>query len=416
MLLVRTKDTYAMSSKIKMKTLHICRHLPQKISWTQQLFAHKVCQVKAHYLFQSDIRNPVNVYQHGGLSHCCHRFFCTSRNSYIFWKIPNKVPAHQKVTGNTQQHDGRSLLDRYIFVKTLYNFYADVPNGIILDTAYADSRPGDDFDTSVPVVVGLHDTPGSHHDLVPLLSNFAKMGCRTIAPTFPGHGDTLGMMSGFDDVFSQSTIEKATFIQDFLVDLGIDRVDLLVGVGAACYPMMHLCVAETTSKFYRSMAVISPWPFQRPRYEPNQELTKRISDLWDRPFFRTPIKMMLPAYKVGEIEDSRDKITAAYLLNNLDLAEASMLALAVGSMNLPRVVVYGEMDHAVEKELYLDVLDRLSIPNNNVSVFKGRLDSPRLPGALVFPDEGYDLHRKQAGVVSAFLLELVQLFHPQIRF
>lgn len=98
-----------------------------------------------------------------------------------------KVPAEGNLMTSMPQHDGKSLLHRYIFVKTLHNFYEDVPGGIILDTAYADSRPGDDFDPAVPVIVGLHDTPGSHQDLIPLLSTFAKLGCRTIAPTFPGN-------------------------------------------------------------------------------------------------------------------------------------------------------------------------------------------------------------------------------------
>ena len=114
------------------------------------------------------------------------RKFSSSRSLSSFWNLKNPSVTYFQEGSSSSLHDGLSLLDRYIFVKTLVNFYEDVPDGIILDTAYADSRPGEEFDPAVPVIVGVHDTPGSHSELESILRTFAKVGCRTIAPTFPG--------------------------------------------------------------------------------------------------------------------------------------------------------------------------------------------------------------------------------------
>lgn len=40
---------------------------------------------------------------------------------------------------------------------------------------------------------------------------------------FIGHGDTQGILPGFDDAFCQSTAEKAVFVHDFLGSLEIKR-------------------------------------------------------------------------------------------------------------------------------------------------------------------------------------------------
>ncbi|GFO26811.1 hydrolase/acyltransferase-like protein [Plakobranchus ocellatus] len=346
----------------------------------------------------------------------CRRKFSSSPCLPLLWDIKNTNVTYFQEGSNLPLHDGLSLLDRYIFVKTLVNLYEDVPDGIILDAAYADSRPGEDYDPAVPVIVGIHDTPGSHADLLPILSTFAKVGCRTIAPTFPGHGNTQGLMRGFDDVFSHSTLERAMFLQDFLDTLGIEKVDLMIGVGAGCYPTLRLCAGSESYDMYKSMALISPWPLKRPRYEANSDLIKSIQFMWDRPFFRLPAKLLLPAYKVGNVQTVREKLTSAYLLGNLDLAEASSLAFTAVTLNLPRLLLFGDLDPEVEPELYLDFAQQLEIPPENIRAFSGKLGVPVLPGALSFTDGGYNLHLEHPGIISAYLMNLVQLFRPHIHF
>ncbi|XP_055900203.1 uncharacterized protein LOC106051918 [Biomphalaria glabrata] len=343
------------------------------------------------------------------------RKLSTTRSIAIFWKDKISVQDTNKMNNSHTSHDGKSLVNRYIFVQTLDQFYEDVPDGIILDTAYADSRPGEAYDKYVPVVLGLHDTPGTHHDLLPILGTFAKLGCRTIAPTFPGHGETQSLMRGLDNVFCHSTIERALFVHNFLNELDIRRVDMVVAIGAACYPALRLCAGGDLTNFYRSMALISPWPLTRKRYEANIELARRIQYLWDNPLLRPPVRLLLPSYKDGKSQTIREKVTSAYLLNNLNLPEAAGFALAAGILNVPRFVMFGECDHEVEKNLYYDFVDKMEIPKANISTYKGKLDFPKLPGAMAFPEDNYDIHMEHPGVISISLLSLLKLFYPNIQ-
>ncbi|GFR86367.1 hydrolase/acyltransferase-like protein [Elysia marginata] len=396
---------------------HLCR-IKTAISCVQMMGSCRTLSVMSNPLLLLSCNNKYRsrICKHiRGLRNlkAFHRKFSVSPKLSNFLKDPT-VTYFQEGSSPTL-HDGLSLLDRYIFVKTLVNLYEDVKDGIILDTAYADSRPGEDYDPAVPVIVGVHDTPGSHSDVVSILSTFAKVGCRTIAPTFPGHGNTQGLMRSFDDIFSHSTLERAVFLQDFLDTLGIEKVDLMIGVGAGCYPTLRLCAGVDSNNMYKSMALISPWPLTRPRYETNTDLVQSIQYLWERPFFRGPARLLLPAYKVGGVRTVREKVTSAYLLGNLDLAEASSLAFTAVTMNLPRLLLFGDLDPEVEPELYLEYAQQLEIPPENIRAFNGKLEAPALPGALSFTDAGYDLHLKHPGIISAYLLHLVQLFRPHIR-
>ena len=111
----------------------------------------------------------------------------TQNIAQTYFDIHKQFPANlQKKDSQSALHDGKSVVDRFIFVKTLCEFYEDFQEGIILDASYTDSRPNADWDSSTPIVLALHDTPGSHQELKPLLNTFAKLGCRTIAPSFPG--------------------------------------------------------------------------------------------------------------------------------------------------------------------------------------------------------------------------------------
>lgn len=222
-------------------------------------------------------------------------------------------------------------------------------------------------------------------------------------------------MAGFNDVFTQSTQERSHFVIDFLLDLEIQRVDMLVGVGASCYTVLQLAALYDLPIKFNSIALISPWSLSSPRSQDEQEIAKKLQKFWDRPFYRSPVKVILPKYKIGRGKTTEEKVAMAYLLNNLDLGELVGVSLAITANNIPRTVIFGEQDPEVNKEQHYELLQTLNIPERNVFSFKGKLDAPRLPGALVFPNGGYDLHLQQSSVISLYLLNLIQLFHPQIQ-
>lgn len=139
---------------------------------SSQHYYSLLCSDCLHKNKLSHIKTPIRNEKTSMLLFNQRRIFLTHQNS-----LKEK---------SSHIHDGKSLLDRFVYVKTLNDFYEDVPNGIVYDTAYADSRPNEEWDSSMPVIVGLHDSPGDHSDLVSFLDFFAKVGCRAVCPTFPG--------------------------------------------------------------------------------------------------------------------------------------------------------------------------------------------------------------------------------------
>ena len=89
-------------------------------------------------------------------------------------------------TGESQNTQTSLLRQRFIYVQTSVNRWEDVPGGVMFDTAYLDSAPGDRINPAVPLIVSLHSTPGSFYDVLPVLEACVKAGCRVLAPAFPG--------------------------------------------------------------------------------------------------------------------------------------------------------------------------------------------------------------------------------------
>jgi len=327
--------------------------------------------------------------------------------------IPGKF---EKTDPGSTLHDGRSVLDRFIFSKTLTNFYEDWKEGIVLDTAYADSQPNSDWSPSIPVVLALHDTPGCHNDLTPTLNTFAKLGCRVIAPSFPGHGLTQGVVASHDDIFTNSSAERALFVQDFLGNLGIERVDLIIGYGAASYTVLYLVSHLMDENFYRSFSLISPWLLTRPRYDPDSKLSNWLQSLWDRPMIRSPISLGMKAVSLGNAKTTQEKVNIAYVINNLDLEEAGGCAMALGATKIPRTVIFGGKDNETSKEEYLKLCEELAIPEQNIVAFQDKKKvTPLLPGGLVFPEGGYDLQSQHSVAITLYLQQIVSLYHPLVK-
>lgn len=124
--------------------------------------------------------------------------FCLRGHVFRYFgtnKIYSKILSHRSVSSTSKYSHSHSveansqssiLRQRFIFVQTSVGRWLDIPTGVFLDVAYLDSAPGDKINPSVPVVVGLHSTPGSFYDLEPVLEACAKSGCRVLAPSFPG--------------------------------------------------------------------------------------------------------------------------------------------------------------------------------------------------------------------------------------
>lgn len=307
------------------------------------------------------------------------------------------------------------LWQRYIYVHTSIDRWEDIPGGVYFDAAYLDSSPGDKYNPAVPLVVGLHSTPGSFYDLQPVLEAFVKAGCRVVAPAFPGLGYTGGLQKQHDDVFTHSTDEKAEFVRDFLLNLGIKKADLLIAHGAAGYTALRLSGGIDTASMFKSAAFISPWPLQPFSATRRQNLLALLRDIWDIPFHR-PIARRLSWFvptssKAGPLE----RITTVYTLQNVDFSEAGGLAFTLNNTNFPRVMFFAEDDDYVEPQLSYQLAELMGIEPARITKFTGQLERDQLnmfPSCMVFDKGGHHLQQTQAGIITPVLLNLLKSVRP----
>lgn len=398
----------------------ILRQIVKKICSTFVLFhtCRQLTKSLPRLLSQTELRHvhfPIET-----------RSFCTSRQHSVqrFPYLSSSKTKRNSAPISAQGADSNDIVNaqktllwlRYIYVQTSIERWADIPGGVFLDAAYLDSAPGDKYNPAVPVVVGLHSTPGSFYDLQPVLETFVKSGCRVVAPSFPGHGYTEGLQSQYNDVFTHSTDEKSEFVRDFLLNLGIEKVDLLIAHGAAGYTALRLTGGPDTTKMFKSSALISPWPLQPFSAMKRRNLLQLLYDMWDIPLYRPMAKPLSWFFPTAVKGGATERITTVYTLKNINFSEVGGMAVALSAANFPCAVFFAEDDNYVEPALIYQLADLLGIRNENITKFTGRLDKGQLdtfPSCMVFEKGGQQqLQQTQAGIIAPVLLNLLKSVRP----
>ena len=117
-----------------------------------------------------------------------HKIYgCTcSKNLHLVRSATSNTSLQNNTQNTVDRKNVRELASRFLYVKSCVDYWVEFPMGVVFDTAYLDSHPAVGFNPDMPVLVALHDSPGSSTDLVPLLQPFVNLGYRVIAPDFPG--------------------------------------------------------------------------------------------------------------------------------------------------------------------------------------------------------------------------------------
>lgn len=142
--------------------------------------------------------------------------------------------------------------DTYTNRRDKYIFKNCPKQGVKIDVTYADSSSTGT--SKLPVVLALHGAPGSFEDFKAIFQHFATKSeshVRVISPNFPDMAftDATG-------AFRHSTDEKAEFIRDFLKQLDIEKVDVVVMHSAATYPCLKLWKQQPD--LFKSLMIMNP--------------------------------------------------------------------------------------------------------------------------------------------------------------
>ena len=144
---------------------------------------------------------------------------------------------------------------------------------------------------AIPTILGIHDTPGSHKDLLPILEPFAMEGHRIVILNMPGNGYSEVKGKKEKLFFTHSTEERTEFLIKFLSDLDILRVDLAVGHGSGVGPLTMLMASVN---IFRSALFLCPMPgLQFPESFGKMKHVHTMLKLYDRPIFKLPLSLIM---------------------------------------------------------------------------------------------------------------------------
>ncbi|XP_046573829.1 uncharacterized protein LOC124281858 [Haliotis rubra] len=331
--------------------------------------------------------------------------------------------SHSRFSGHSNTPD-LQLPVRYLYIHTSIGRWADIPDGLVFDVGYGDSMPDKQWTRATPTVLGLHSSPGSHKDLAPLLEPFVKLGCRVIAPNFPGFDYTEGIIAPYNDVFTHSTDEKAEFIRDFLNNLGVESVDLVIGHGSACNPLLRLATTKETAHLFKAAVLISPWPHRQFQGINPYSLHQRISSLWDRPALRFMCRLLArrAAKSLGlQGHSINDVIRTSQTVANIGFDEIAGLLIAADMLMLPCAVFYSAGDKFIEEHIYREFIQLMGIGDDREMLVgeDGKICAGAtvegFPKTLRFESGGQDLHTRYPGLINAMSWSLLQHVRPEAR-
>ncbi|XP_014772930.1 uncharacterized protein LOC106871135 [Octopus bimaculoides] len=276
---------------------------------------------------------------------------CSSRSRTIFTR-----PQHSQLSTTLNGAEPKDWMSsalpmRYVFVTTSESIWEDIPDGFVFDTGYVDSHAGSPYDPKIPLILAVHNLMSSHEDLIPLLAPLVLKNYRVIAVNLPSSIYTNGVGLGHDDGFLHSTTENAEFIFDFLKELKIPKVDVLLGHGTGCYPVVRLCAGHD---LFKSAALISPaGHLPCPGVQPHLRY-KLFTEVWDVPYLRPFAKVFVYLWKLKDAYreyTTESVIRGFFIINGIDFNSIGGYLVSMKSKEVPVGVLYCKDDKFTDTEI-----------------------------------------------------------------
>ncbi|GAB1608397.1 uncharacterized protein LOC115214079 [Argonauta hians] len=327
-----------------------------KMSLTRTLFTSFI---KRHLYFSNRLSQLYHYQLHGA-----YRVQLSSKFRTLFTR-----PQHLQISTSLNKCEpenwkSSALPMRYVFVTTSNTIYEDVPDGFMFDTAYVDSHADSSYNPKLPVILAVHNLRSSHEELVPFLAPLVLKNYRVIAVNLPSSMHTKGVGLGHDDGFIHTTTENAEFIKDFLKVLKIPKVDVLLGHGTGCYPVVCLCA---TSDLFKAAALICPGGHLLcPGAQP-QAFYTLFSEVWDVPYFRPLAKVYTLLWKIWHRskKDMDEVIRSFILIWGIDFNSIGGYLFNMNTRKVPVGVVYAKDDTFTDTNMLEHYCQLLGFQDNN---------------------------------------------------
>ncbi|XP_064635361.1 uncharacterized protein LOC135492699 [Lineus longissimus] len=249
-------------------------------------------------------------------------------------------------------------------VETCGEIYEDDPYHIKFSTSYIDT--GARGHEECQTVMMVHGAPGSHHDFVPIIDILVTKGIRVIAPNMPGYGFTKGLVQMDDEAFIQSTEERTDFLLDFLSEIGVPKIDMIVAHSSGSSAALKIL---SQSNKVKALTTICPLPHNLECIE-TYLFVKSLASKQDSLFWKNIAKKYVrnKSTQFGfTAEDPRHMMQALLAISNSQFRDIGSFAMSLSLKHVPVLAVYTDDDRFISPDKAAEFLDLLGISPHRVA-------------------------------------------------
>lgn len=300
---------------------------------------------------------------------------------------------------------------RYIYVNTCQQRWEDIPDGFFFDTGYVDSHPGSPFNPNVPLVFAVHDMYGGHESLLPLLAPLVLKNYRVIAINLPSSNHTNAVGFGHEDGFLHSTDEYAEFIGDFLAEMKIPKVDLMLGQGTGCIPLLRIC-AKTD--LCQSAVLICPTGHIPYKGIQPYKMYEQFVMLWETPFLRPYLKVVayLLKHLKGLGKHTTDKVITSFkVIRGMDFDSIGSYLFNLKVKQFPVGVLYCKKDALIEAKISQSFCQLLGLEEEQMTSYD---KNGQITKKATLNSKGIILEEKPNNICQEFHLPLINMIEKLI--
>ncbi|XP_052798514.1 uncharacterized protein LOC128230355 [Mya arenaria] len=314
---------------------------------------------------------------------------------------------------------------RFIYLQTSVELWEEFPEGLQYDVGYVDTGFNNEVAKKFPVILGLPSSVATHMQMEGPLLTFAKLGYRVIILNMPDSPLCRGRTKKDSTVFEQSVLERSIFIRDFLNEIKVDRVDLLVANSCSVYSAIHF---TTYNKgLVSSLALLNPTGLDYTKDMRPVRMNKYLATFWgDRMILQ---ELIVPFISLFKQLSSRKRdwsaftvVTYAKVVSSLSFQDVSQDAKNFRLRKLPTLIVHGEDSTAFNKASSLEYLEELDLENaptaqleegaTVLEINKAVENKPRL--RVFIPGKTKDLTDTNTVMLRRILLQFLKNIRPDL--
>lgn len=219
----------------------------------------------------------------------------------------------------------------------------------------------DKHETTARTVLFIHGTPGTYEDFHLQIPFFQSKGVRVLSPNLPEYK----FVHDTNRLYKHSPQDRADFVQSFLNELNVSKIDMLVSHSSGIYPSLILATSNETPEV-NSLALLNPATHTISKSVKPVWWTKLLVNLGQRKLTYNILKIVanklmqaITPVKIKSIDHPLFALTTI-LISPFKDVRASLDRLK--ESKLPSLLAYSQNDKLFETPVY-EKMNNIFVPD-----------------------------------------------------